>query len=93
MAANSRIAITRHLLVDTTIGGRVSEAEHPVSKHTAALHAFVAAPVEHGDHVGEDEQGRVVVQVAFAPWVRTRRTRSQEMRKLVPFLLLDIIVS
>ena len=38
-------------------------------EHTAALHAFVAALVEHGDHVGEDEHGRVLVQVAVEPWI------------------------
>jgi hypothetical protein len=29
----------------------------------------VAALVEHGDHVGEDEHGRVVMQVAVEPWI------------------------
>jgi hypothetical protein len=67
MAVNSRITITRHPLADTTIGGRASDRTQPDSKHTAALHAFVAALVEHGDHVGEDEHGRVVMQVAVEP--------------------------
>ena len=48
---------------------RASNRAQPDSKHTAALHAFVAALVEHGDLVGEDEHGRVVMQVAVEPWI------------------------
>jgi hypothetical protein len=69
MAVNSRLTIPRHLLADTTIGGRARNGTQPLSKYTAALHAFVAALVEHGDHVGEDEHGRVVMQVAVEPWI------------------------
>jgi hypothetical protein len=46
-----------------------SAKTQPDSKHTAALHAFVAGLVEHGDHEGEDEHGRVVMQVAVEPWI------------------------
>ena len=38
-------------------------------EHTAALHSFVSALVEQGDHIGEDEQGRFVMQLAIEPWV------------------------
>jgi hypothetical protein len=69
MAVNGRLTIPRHLLADTTTGGRASDRTQPDLKCTAALHAFVEALVEHGDNVGEDEHGRVVMQVAVEPWI------------------------
>jgi hypothetical protein len=41
----------------------------PELEHTAALQAFVSALVEQGDHVGEDDQGRVVMELAIEPWI------------------------
>jgi hypothetical protein len=34
-----------------------------------ALEAFVSALIEHGDHLGMDAHGRVLLQVAVEPWI------------------------